>query len=139
MTKKTLKCGIMPKDDYIKRTIAIAKGEYKPSKNEPTVWFESPQAMGQILNQDNIKLLKIIVTKKPKSIQDLANISGRAKSNLSRTLKTMSRHGIVTLKRKNRAIVPIAIATDFRCDFGISSYYPFLFQENNKQFASCRP
>ena len=123
----------MPKDKYIERTIAIAKGKYKPSKHEPTIWFESPQAMGQILNPDNLELLKIIITEKPKSIQDLANISGRAKGNLSRTLKTMSKYGIISLEKVKRTIIPTVIATDFKCHFGISSYYPSLFQEDEKQ------
>jgi len=30
MRKKVLKIGIIPREDYKKRTIAIARGEYKP-------------------------------------------------------------------------------------------------------------
>lgn len=30
--KKIIRVGIMSKEDYKKRTIAIAKGEYKPKK-----------------------------------------------------------------------------------------------------------
>lgn len=41
MQSKKLNIGIMSKADYIKRTIAIAKGEYKPKADEPKVWFES--------------------------------------------------------------------------------------------------
>ena len=41
MTKKVIKCGIMSRKAFMKRTIAIAKGEYKPKKGEPRVWFES--------------------------------------------------------------------------------------------------
>jgi hypothetical protein len=50
MRKNVMKIGILSKDDYRKRTIAIAKGEYKPKKNEPTVWFESMESLGQILS-----------------------------------------------------------------------------------------
>lgn len=35
------KIGIMSLKDYKKRVIAIAKGEYHPSPNEPKIWFES--------------------------------------------------------------------------------------------------
>jgi len=38
MGKKILKIGIISRDDYKKRTIAIARGEYKPRKDEPKVW-----------------------------------------------------------------------------------------------------
>jgi predicted transcriptional regulator len=37
---RTLKVGISNRDAFKKRTMAIVKGEYKPSKNEPRVWFE---------------------------------------------------------------------------------------------------
>jgi hypothetical protein len=33
--------GIISKEDYIKRTIAIAKGEHKPKRGEPKIWFDS--------------------------------------------------------------------------------------------------
>ena len=45
MGKKILKFGAISREDYKKRTIAIARGEYKPKKNEPKVWFESVQLM----------------------------------------------------------------------------------------------
>jgi len=126
MIKKVMKCGVMSKENFMKRAVAIAKGQYKPSPDEPTVWFESPQAMAQVLSVDNLSLLKIILDKKPKSIQDLANSSGRAKSNLSRTLKTMSKYGIVSLKKIGGTVVPVVMATDFFCHLGISSYAPFV-------------
>lgn len=131
--KKVIKCGIMPREEYQKRIIAIARGEYKPSPDEPKIWFESPQTMGQVLSRDNIGLLKIIIEKKPKSLKDLADLSGRAKSNLSRTLKTMSKYGIVSLKKEGGAVVPVVTATDFDCQFGVSSYFPSTFEEKQKQ------
>ena len=50
MKKHVMKIGILPKDDYRKRTIAIARGKYKPRKGEPTVWFESMESLGQVLS-----------------------------------------------------------------------------------------
>ena len=41
MVRNILKVGIMPKEQYRKRTIAIAKGAYIPKHSEPKVWFES--------------------------------------------------------------------------------------------------
>ena len=49
MRTNVLKIGILSKEDYRKRTIAIAKGEYQPKKNEPKVWFESMESLGQFL------------------------------------------------------------------------------------------
>jgi predicted transcriptional regulator len=45
--------GIIPLEQYKQRTIDIAKGIYKPKKDEPKVWFESVKSMAQILSNEN--------------------------------------------------------------------------------------
>ena len=121
MGKKILKIGIISRDDYKKRTIAIARGEYKPRKAEPKVWFESVQSMAQVLSSENQKLLRIIKEQKPASLKELAVVSGRKRSNLSRTLNTMSRYGIVDLVKQERSVKPIVKVTDFKVEFGLSA------------------
>lgn len=121
MKTKTMHVGIMSRSDYRKRTIAIAKGEYVPKKNEPKVWFESLKSMAQVLSSENRELLKIILEKKPKSITELEAYTGRKKSNLSRTLKTLERYGIVVLEKEKNSVVPKVQATDFKVEFGIGS------------------
>ena len=119
MKRKTINVGIMSKEAYRARTLAIAKGEYKPKKNEPKIWFESLKSMAQILSNENRKLLRIILDKKPVSLAELETISGRKKSNLSRTLKTLERYGIVELYKDKNRLVPKVKATDFRVEFGL--------------------
>lgn len=121
MTSRILYVGIMSKADYIKRTIAIAKGEYKPKANEPKVWFESIKSLAQILSNENQELLKIIDEKHPKSLTELESLTGRKKSNLSRTLKTLERYGIVELQKEKNNLIPKVNATDFRVEFGLGS------------------
>jgi len=123
MKKNVIKIGIISPDEYKQRTIAIAKGEYQPSRHEPKIWFESLHSMAQILNNDNQKLLEIILEKKPGSLKELAEVSGRKESNLSRTLKTMNRYGIVDLIKNKKAIRPIVKATDFKVEFGLNTHY----------------
>jgi predicted transcriptional regulator len=120
MRKKVLKIGIISRDDYKKRTIAIARGEYKPKRDEPKVWFESINSMAQVLSNENQKLLKVINEKKPTSLKELEIATGRKSSNLSRTLKTMSRYGIVDLVKHKKSIKPVVKATDFKVEFGIN-------------------
>jgi predicted transcriptional regulator len=120
MRKKVLKIGIISREDYKKRTIAIARGEYKPKKDEPKVWFESINSVAQVLSNENQKLLKVINEKKPTSLKELEIATGRKSSNLSRTLKTMSRYGIVDLVKLNKSIKPVVKATDFKVEFGIN-------------------
>ena len=119
MNTKVVKVGIISKDDYRKRTIAIAKGEYEPKKNEPKIWFESLSSMAQILGSDNQKLLKLIIDHQPRSLAELERISSRKKSNLSRTLKTLERYGIVSLSKDNGKLIPKVEATDFKVQFGL--------------------
>ena len=120
MAKKVLKIGIISREDYKKRIIAIERGEYKPRKGEPKIWFESVQSMAQVLSSENQKLLRIINEQKPASLKELELVSGRKRSNLSRTLNTMSRYGIIDLVKHNRTIKPIVKAMDFKVEFGAS-------------------
>ena len=120
MTKKTLKVGVMPREEFKQRTIAIARGEYKPGKDDPKVWFESLQSFAQVLSDDNRMLLHVIEEKKPKSLRELGELTGRKRSNLSRTLHTMANYGIVDLvQRSTRELTPVVKATHFSLEIGI--------------------
>ena len=99
---KTLKIGIAGYDQMKACTIAIACGQHKPTKREPKVWFTSVESFAKVLSQRNRDLLALIAREKPDSLTELATLAGRNKSNLSRTLKTMSRYGLVELKEGQR-------------------------------------
>ena len=104
---KTLRIGIAGYDRMKARTMAIARGERKPVKGEPTVWFTSIESFAKVLSGRNRELLALIAREKPASLTELAELAGRNKSNLSRTLKTMSRYGLVELKEGQRGtLVP---------------------------------
>ena len=121
MTIKKIKIGVMSREAYKKRTIAIARGDYKPKRGEPKVWFESVQSMAQVLSSENQDLLRIINECKPESLKELELVSGRKRSNLSRTLKTLSRYGIVDLVKQERKVKPVVKATDFNVEFGLNT------------------
>ena len=104
---KTLNIGITSYDRMKTRTMEIARGEYKPARSEPTVWFTSIESFAKVLSGRNRELLATIAREKPDSLTELAELAGRNKSNLSRTLKTMSRYGLVELKEGSRGtLVP---------------------------------
>jgi predicted transcriptional regulator len=94
---KVVKIGIMPLEDFKKRTVAIAKGKYKPKRNEPKIWFRSIKSLANILSEENQELLKLITETHPKSIKDLEVVTGRKANNLLRTLRTMESYGFVKL------------------------------------------
>lgn len=105
--KKTLKVGIASYEDMKARTMAIAQGTLHPLKSDPTVWFTSLESLAKVLSARNTALLEMIAEQKPASLAELEEMSGRAKSNLSRTLRTMERYGLVQLaKGGDRKIVP---------------------------------
>ncbi len=95
----TLKAGIATYDQMKARTMAIAKGEHKPKRGEPKIWFTSMESFARVLSDRNRALLDLIIEAQPDSLTELAELSGRAKGNLSRTLKTMERYGLVTLSK----------------------------------------
>ncbi|MEQ8753062.1 MAG: MarR family transcriptional regulator [Coleofasciculus sp. G1-WW12-02] len=121
MENKVMKIGVISREDYIKRTIAIAKGEYKPQKDEPKVWFESMKSLAQVLSNENQDLLRIIINHEPRSISELEELTHRKKSNLSRTLKTLERYGIVELVKDKGKVIPKVKATDFQVEFSLEN------------------
>jgi len=102
---KTLRVGIASYEQMKARTLAIARGEYKPAASEPKVWFTSAESFARVLSDRNRALLGIIAESAPESLARLAELTGRKKSNLSRTLKTMERYGFVQLGRGRRGSV----------------------------------
>jgi predicted transcriptional regulator len=99
MTKinRIIKVGIMPLRDFQIRTIAIAKGEYKPKKGEPKIWFNSIKSLANVLSEENQSLLNLIVDSHPQSVKELEALTGRKANNLLRTLRTMENYGFVKL------------------------------------------
>ena len=110
---KPITIGIAPQDAIRARALAIAHGERKPAPGEPKIWFTSMRSLAEVLSDDNRALLRLIDEQKPESLARLAQLSGRAPSNLSRTLKTMERYGLVELRRESRHVYPVAMATEF--------------------------
>lgn len=118
----TLKVGIASYQDMKARTLAIARGEHKPEPDEPRIWFTSMDSFSRVLSDQNRALLALIIEAQPASLAELAGLSGRAKSNLSRTLKTMERYGLVNLKKgPGGRIIPEVPYSEITLDVPISA------------------
>ena len=107
---KTLKVGIASYEDMKARTMAIARGELQPQPGDPKVWFTSPESFARLLSNRNRALLAQISQTHPESLHDLAAATGRTPGNLSRTLKTMERYGLVRLHKGARGKVRPEVA-----------------------------
>ncbi|MGB3866951.1 MAG: helix-turn-helix domain-containing protein [Xanthobacteraceae bacterium] len=95
----TLKVGIADYNEMKARTMRIARGEEKAAASDPKVWFTSMESFAQILSTGNQELLRVISEQAPGSLEELSQMTGRAKSNLSRTLKTMAGYGLVSMEK----------------------------------------
>ncbi len=108
----TLKVGIASYREMKARTIAVARGDRRVAPDEPKVWFTSTESFAKILSAGNRELLQTIVERAPGSLDQLARITGKAKSNLSRTLKTMEAYGLVHLERGERGRITPRVMHD---------------------------
>ena len=118
MTMLTI--GIASTEAYKAYTMGIARGELKPSPHSPKVWFTSIDSFAKILSDRNRDLLAVIATEMPNSIKALVERTGRAKSNLSRTLRTMERYGLVRFEKGlGKALAPRVVYDDIRLDLSL--------------------
>ena len=75
---RTLHVGIANYEQMKARTLAIARGEYKPAAGEPKVWFTSPESFARVLSDKNRALLAIIAESAPESLARLNEAAGAA-------------------------------------------------------------
>lgn len=108
----TLKAGIASYEDMKARTMAVARGERRVAPDDPKVWFTSTESFAEVLSAGNRDLLRVIVEQAPASLDELARITGKAKSTLSRTLKTMAGYGLVSLERGERGRITPRVTHD---------------------------
>ncbi len=107
-------------------TLAVARGERKVDPGEPKIWIErrdakagaetaiqftSLEAGAKLLSVKNRELLRLIVTREPRSVSELADMAHRAPQNVQRTLRRLSDAGIVCLSPgEGRAVRPTVTA-----------------------------
>jgi predicted transcriptional regulator len=108
----TLRAGIAGYEEMQERTMRIARGEQRVAPDEPQVWFLSTESFARIFSSANRDMLRIIAEQSPNSLEELAQLTGRTKSNLSRTLKTMAGYGLVRLERGERGRLKPTVPAD---------------------------
>jgi len=96
--------------------MAVARGQKPAPKDAHFTSFDSATALLRLLTPQNRELLAVIRDKKPQSIAELAKMTGRASSNLTRTLGKLEAVGFVRMTYVSRRKVPIATVRRFRID-----------------------
>ena len=108
MKNRTLRVGIAPRAVVFQYMRDVVSGRRRRAADDPDIWFSSVESFAKVLSDRNRALLALIAEKRPESIDTLAAASGRAKSNLSRTLRTMERYGLVRLEKgEGRKLRPV--------------------------------
>ena len=91
---------------------AVARGERPAPADARKPSFNSVDAMVRLLTPENRRLLAIIRDRKPQSVTELVEMSGRAQPNLTRTLAKMETAGFITMKAVGRRKTPsVAVQT----------------------------
>lgn len=79
------------------RCVIGIKGQTLDPDYPVDIWFDSLKSMANMLSKENQQLLIMIAEQQRQSVIELATLTGRAVSNMSRTLKTLDGLDIVRL------------------------------------------
>lgn len=84
----------------------VARGTRSAPADAGKPSFNSVDAVVRLLTPENRLLLAIIRDRKPQSVAELVEMSGRAQPNLTRTLAKMASAGFITMKTVGRRKAP---------------------------------
>ena len=85
---------------------AVARGNRPAPADAGKPSFNSVEAVVRLLTPDNRRLLALIRDRKPRSVAELAVMTGRAQPNLTRTLAKLEAVGFITMKTEGRRKTP---------------------------------
>lgn len=103
-----------------KRCIIGIRGQAEDPNYPADIWFDSLKSLANVLSKENQHLLKVIVEQKPQSVTELAQLTGRAVSNVSRTLKRLNNLKIVQLNKQSGLVKP---STKFQSFLVVGDYF----------------
>jgi predicted transcriptional regulator len=96
--------------------MAVARGEKPAPDYAGKQTFESVEALTRLLTRENRELLAIIRDRKPQSIAELAEMTGRAQPNLTRTLAKLEAVGFIRMRTVERRKVPTTAVHKLRVE-----------------------
>jgi len=87
---------------------AVARGERPAPPDAAKPSFNSVNTLVRLLTPENRQLLALIRDRKPESIAELVQMTGRAQPNLTRTLAKLEAAGFIKMKSVGRRKAPSA-------------------------------
>jgi predicted transcriptional regulator len=94
---------------------AVARGERRPAPLPAAPLLAA-------LSREALELLGILLREHPATVTELVTLTGRAQSNISRSLQLLAKHRLIRLVREGREIHPEAIAKAVRVDLVTGTY-----------------
>jgi len=85
---------------------AVARGERSALADAAKPSFNSVEALVRLLTPENRQLLALIRDRKPRSVAELVQMTGRAQPNLTRTLAKLEATGFIRTKAVGRRKTP---------------------------------
>jgi predicted transcriptional regulator len=85
---------------------AVARGERTAPPDAAKPSFNSVEAVVRLLTPHNRRLLALIRDRKPESVAELVEMTGRAQPNLTRTLAKLEAAGFIRMKTIGRRKAP---------------------------------
>lgn len=74
------------------------------------------------LTGESLELMSVIIRQRPSTVSELADMAGRAVSNVARSLKTLKELGLIRMVRVGSAVRPEAIAGALHLDLLNGTY-----------------
>lgn len=87
---------------------AVARGQRPAPADAAKPSFNSVDALVRLLTPQNRRLLALIRDRKPESVAELVQLTGRAQPNLTRTLAKLEAAGFIRIKAVGRRKAPSA-------------------------------
>ena len=100
-------------DSLYSEMLAVARGEQKAPRHAGELSVHSPDVIVRLLTPENRELLAMIRERRPASVTQLAAWTGRAGSNLGRTLAKLEAVGLVEYEYQGRRKAPRAVDRAF--------------------------
>jgi predicted transcriptional regulator len=94
---------------------AVARGERRASPLPAAPLLAA-------LSREALELLGVLLREHPANVTELVTLTGRAQSNISRSLQLLAKHRLIRLVREGREIRPEAIAKTVTVDLESGTY-----------------
>ena len=94
---------------------AVAHGEREPPPRPVASLLKA-------LSPEALEILELLLQEHPATVAEVAARTGRAQSNISRSLQLLARLGLVRMSRKGREVQPVPTAAKLEINLATGTY-----------------